>query len=224
MEKTGLNKLLNKVGYSTSYSTRSVGFTLHFYQSKNFYSLLIQSWRRHAIIRPKCEAPMNEPVLVLNANFAPINVCSTRRAVGLMLAGKASMVLNGRGKIVTVSNNFPRPSIIRLEHMVKRPRPVVKLNKREIFRRDNYTCQYCGKRTGRLTLDHVIPRHLGGSYSWENIVTACPDCNHKKGGRTAEQAGMDIRNPPRRPHANAEYIFGRYMFNYGDWQPFLQGW
>jgi 5-methylcytosine-specific restriction endonuclease McrA len=167
---------------------------------------------------------MNEPVLVLNANFAPINVCSTRRAVGLMLAGKASMVLNGRGKIVTVSNNFPRPSIIRLEHMVKRPRPVVKLNKREIYRRDNYTCQYCGKRTGRLTLDHVIPRHLGGSYSWENIVTACPDCNHKKGGRTAEQAGMELRKPPRRPRANAEYIFGRYMINYGDWQPFLEGW
>jgi 5-methylcytosine-specific restriction endonuclease McrA len=167
---------------------------------------------------------MNEPVLVLNANFAPINVCSTRRAVGLMLAGKASMVLNGRGKIATVNNTFPRPSIIRLEHMVKRPRPVVKLNKREIFRRDNYTCQYCGKRSGRLTLDHVIPRHLGGNYSWENIVTACPDCNHKKGGRTTEQAGMLLRKLPRAPRANAEYIFGRYIVHNGEWQPFLLGW
>ncbi|RME91123.1 MAG: HNH endonuclease, partial [Anaerolineae bacterium] len=124
---------------------------------------------------------MQAPVLVLNANFEPINVCTTRRAIGLILAGKAAMVVNGRGYIHTVSQAFPRPSVIRLERMIHRPRPRVKLTRREIFRRDNYTCQYCGRRTPMLTVDHVLPRHLGGKHTWTNVVTACPACNHRKG-------------------------------------------
>ncbi|MGD0709502.1 MAG: HNH endonuclease, partial [Anaerolineaceae bacterium] len=102
-----------------------------------------------------------ETVLVLNANFEPINVCNMHRAIGMMLADKASLVLNGRGEIRTASQSFPRPSIIRLEKMVHRPRPAVRLTRREIFRRDNFTCQYCGKHTGSLTIDHIVPRHMG---------------------------------------------------------------
>ena len=116
---------------------------------------------------------MNEPVLVLNANFEPINVCSTRRAIGLILSGKADMVVNGRGHIHTVAQLLPRPSVIRLEMQVHRPRPHVKLTRREVFRRDNYTCQYCGRRDGGLTVDHVVPRHLGGAHTWTNVVAAC---------------------------------------------------
>jgi len=82
---------------------------------------------------------MYEPVLVLNANFEPINVCTTRRAIGLILAEKAAMVVNGRGHIHTINQLLPRPSVIRLEHMIHRPRPRVKLTRREVFRRDNYT-------------------------------------------------------------------------------------
>jgi 5-methylcytosine-specific restriction endonuclease McrA len=123
---------------------------------------------------------MVEPVLVLNANFEPINVCNTRRAIGLVLSGKASMVLNGRGEIKTVSRTFPRPSIIRLDRMVKRPRPRVRLTKREILRRDDYTCQYCGGRMTYLTIDHIVPRRLGGRHSWDNLVAACPNCNHRR--------------------------------------------
>lgn len=168
---------------------------------------------------------MHEPVLVLNANFAPINVCTTRRAIGLILAGKASLVMNGRGFIHTVSRDYPRPSIIRLDYMVKRPRPRIKLTKREIFRRDNYTCQYCGKRGGYLTIDHVIPRHLGGTHTWENLVTACPQCNHRKGGRTLEQANMRLLNQPHEPKSSALYLFGSYAINrYQEWLPFLEGW
>jgi 5-methylcytosine-specific restriction endonuclease McrA len=107
---------------------------------------------------------MHEPVLVLNANFEPLNICNTRRAMGLVLTGKANLVLNGRGEIKTVSRSFPRPSIIRLEKMIKRPRPTIKLNKREILRRDDYTCQYCGMRLGQLTIDHIVPRRLGGQH------------------------------------------------------------
>lgn len=89
---------------------------------------------------------MDESVLVLNANFEPINVCNMHRAVGLVLAERASMVVNGRGVIHTINSTFPRPSIIRLGQMVHRPRSRVRLCRREIFRRDNFTCQYCGKK------------------------------------------------------------------------------
>jgi len=167
---------------------------------------------------------LHEPVLVLNANFAPINVCTTKRAVVLMLTGKASLVLNGRGIIQTVSRTYPRPSIIRLGMMVKRPRPCVKLNKREIFRRDNYTCQYCGQRKKNLTVDHVIPRRLGGNHTWENLVTACASCNHHKGGRTITQVGLQLPKKPAIPSSSAHYIFGRYIGGNIDWIPFLKGW
>jgi len=172
----------------------------------------------------KYMSPMNEPVLVLNANFAPINICSTRRAVVMILTGKASLVSNGRGYIQTVSRSLQRPSVIRLGTMIRRPRPRVTLNRREVFRRDGYTCQYCGTRTGSLTLDHVIPKHLGGEHSWENLVTACSACNHLKGGRPLEQAGMRLRCIPREPSISARYIFARHAKEYIEWEQFLEGW
>jgi len=167
---------------------------------------------------------MKEPVLVLNANFAPINVCTTRRAIVLILTEKASLVINGRGYIQTVSRNYPRPSIIRLGNMIKRPRPHVKLNRREILRRDQFTCQYCGTGVGTLTLDHVYPKHLGGPHSWKNLVTACSACNHQKGGRTLEQVGMRLKSTPREPSPSAEYIFARRTRQNLEWLPFLKGW
>jgi 5-methylcytosine-specific restriction endonuclease McrA len=167
---------------------------------------------------------MNENVLVLNANFEPINVCDMRRAVGLILTDKASLVINGRGYIQTIRISFPRPSIIRLQNMVHRPRPRVKLNRREIFRRDNYTCQYCGQRSNDLTIDHVIPRHLGGPHVWSNVVTACAQCNHRKGGRKLAEAKMSLMRQPAEPPASALYIFGRHLTEYTEWEPFLNGW
>ena len=167
---------------------------------------------------------MYRPVLVLNANFEPINVCNTRRAIGLILNGRAMLVLNGRGEIKTVSSTFPRPSIIRLEKMVKRPRPRVKLTKREILRRDGYTCQYCGQRGSNMTIDHVIPRHMGGKHTWENMATACPACNHRKGGRTLEQAQLRLLSTPGEPPSSARYIFARHLKDNSDWLPFVDGW
>ena len=167
---------------------------------------------------------MHEPVLVLNANFEPINVCNTRRAMGLILNGKATLVMNGRGEVHTVSASFPRPSIIRLEKMVKKPRLSVRLTKREVLRRDNYTCQYCGTRAPYLTIDHVIPRRLGGMHTWQNLVAACPACNHRKGGRTAEQAQMRLMVPPIEPPSSAVYLFARHLPANQEWADYIRGW
>lgn len=167
---------------------------------------------------------MQAPVLVLNANFEPINVCDMRRAVGLILSEKADMVINGRGEIHTIQASFPRPSVIRLQKMIHRPRPQLKLTRREIFRRDNYTCQYCGKHTGNLTVDHVIPRHMGGQHVWPNVVAACSLCNHRKGGRLLEEANMRLLRPPSKPPTSVRYIFGRHLSENAEWETFLQGW
>ena len=167
---------------------------------------------------------MEEPVLLLNANFEPINVCSTRRAVGLLLMGKAEMLLNGRGYIHSVRQAYPRPSVIRLGYMVRRPRPRVRLSKREIFRRDEHSCQYCGARSGRLTIDHIIPRHRGGEHEWFNLVTACPGCNLRKGGRTLGEAHMTLLRPPREPRPSALYLFGNHLPTNEEWRQFLEGW
>jgi 5-methylcytosine-specific restriction endonuclease McrA len=167
---------------------------------------------------------LKEPVLVLNANYEPLNVCTIRRAMGLLFSDKADMLVNGRGEIHTSQRSFPAPSIIRLGKMIHRPRPQIKLNKQEVFRRDNYTCQYCGSNQRQLTLDHVKPRMLGGAHSWENLVAACRQCNHKKGGRTPEKAGMKLRKRPTVPSASASYRFGRYLNANDGWDNYISGW
>ncbi|MFZ5917290.1 MAG: HNH endonuclease [Chloroflexota bacterium] len=167
---------------------------------------------------------MNEPVLVLNLNFEPLNVCSLKRAMCLVVQGKARVLQNGRGYVQTPSRTLPRPSVIRLSSLIQRPRPRVKLAKKEILRRDDYRCQYCGQRSSRLTIDHIVPRRLGGEYRWENVVSACPQCNHKKGSKPLEAASMTLLRQPREPAPTALYLFGSYLETNDDWQQFLEGW
>ena len=111
-------------------------------------------------------------VLVLNLDFQPLNVCNVRRAVVLLSKEKASVVEQNGHLITSERLSFPSPSVIRLAYHVKRPRPVVKMTRKEVLVRDDHTCQYCGRRGHDLTLDHVIPRHRGGQHIWENVVAA----------------------------------------------------
>ena len=167
---------------------------------------------------------MNEPVLVLNGNYEPINVCNTKRAMGLILMDKATVLENGRGFIRTVSRTYERPSVIRLVYVVRRPRPRVRLCKREILRRDEYRCQYCGQQMSQLTIDHVVPRDRGGPPSGQNLVAACPQCHRRKGGRTLAGARMKLLRQPFEPRPTAQYLFGRYLAGDGLWARYLEGW
>ena len=167
---------------------------------------------------------VNAPVLVLNQSYQPIHVCNVKRAVVMLFVGKAQVVVNGRGSIRTPASVFPCPSVIRLTYQVRSPRPRVRLSKREVFRRDSYTCQYCGRSGRDLTVDHVVPRHLGGEHDWDNLVSACPACNLTKGGRTPRQAAMSLRRRPREPYASADYLFSRYLSNNSEWGEFILGW
>jgi 5-methylcytosine-specific restriction endonuclease McrA len=167
---------------------------------------------------------MKTPVLVLNANYEPLHVCDTRRALHLIIGGKARMVINGRGYVHTVRTSFACPSVIQLQKMIHPPRPFPHLSKKEIFRRDGYICQYCGRHTLHLTVDHVIPRYRGGTHAWENLVAACPPCNRTKGGRLLEEAHMRLRTLPHEPPRSALYLFGHYLDDFSEWRTYLEGW
>ena len=144
---------------------------------------------------------MDGVVLVLNQNYEPLNVCALPRAFRLLFGEKAEVIEYDHQVIRTPRMELKAPSVIRLQHQVRRPRPRVKLTRREVFVRDRHTCQYCNEifPTPELTFDHVVPVSQGGRKDWENIVTCCVRCNRRKGGRTPDQAGMVLRRPAFRP-------------------------
>jgi 5-methylcytosine-specific restriction endonuclease McrA len=163
-------------------------------------------------------------VLVLNQNYEPINVCNARRAFTLLDRGKAEILEHGDGRLRSPSHIFLLPSVIRLVYLVKRPRPQMRLTRREVFVRDRYTCQYCGRQARELTLDHVFPRHRGGRHTWENLVAACKTCNHRKAGRTPQEARMALAREPRAPHVGSYYAFYQYLDHQHGWRKFIPGW
>src|SRR6201997_4025811 len=141
-------------------------------------------------------------VLVLNATYEPINVCTVRRAVVLLLKEKAELLERGRMELHSESSTIARPVVIRLITYVRVPRDAHrrKITRRAVFARDSWTCQYCGSRSN-LTVDHVIPRSKGGASEWENIVASCAPCNRRKGNALPRQAGMRLLRKPRTPSA-----------------------
>ena len=166
---------------------------------------------------------INLPVLVLNQTYEPLNICRVRRAVVLIYQNKAEMLENGSGFIHSVNLEFPVPSVIRISSMIRRPpRSGRKLTRLEIFKRDQYTCQYCGKETRHLTLDHVIPRYRGGQHTWENVVSACVPCNRRKAGRTPQEARMKLIRRPSQPRVTGLfYIPAHYPYIRSEWQKYF---
>ncbi len=165
---------------------------------------------------------INLPVLVLNQSYEPLNICRARRAIVLIYRGKAEVLENDSGFIHSASSIFLVPSVIRLAYLIKRPRFERKLTRLEIFNRDQYTCQYCGKETRQLTLDHVIPRHQSGEHTWGNVASACIPCNRRKAGRTPAEAGMRLSNHPAPPHENHCFnVPYHYRQTRSEWQKYL---
>jgi 5-methylcytosine-specific restriction endonuclease McrA len=123
----------------------------------------------------------------------------------------------------TVRFDLVVPRVIRVLTFNKVPRQEVKFNRRNLFARDRSMCQYCGRRfpTSELTLDHVVPRSVGGSTSWTNIVCACVKCNVRKGGRTPDQAQMQLIRPPVKPKRNPALSVSLRDQRYSLWKQFL---
>jgi 5-methylcytosine-specific restriction endonuclease McrA len=142
-----------------------------------------------------------EQVLLLNITYEPLKVINWKRAITLLLLGKVEVLEEYGREVHSVSFTVKLPSVVRLLRLVKRPKSPVKFSRQNIYARDKYRCQYCGKRfpNEEFTYDHVIPKSRGGKTEWENIVTCCVFCNRKKGGRTPNEARMKLIRKPSRP-------------------------
>ncbi len=143
-------------------------------------------------------------VLVLNATYEPIHVCTVRRAAVLLLKAKAELIERGERAVRSERLQLDRPVVIRLVTYVRIPRDVHrrKITRKAVLARDAWTCQYCGSERTGLTVDHVIPRSRGGESVWENIVASCAPCNRRKGNRLPREIEMHPRNAPKPPGPN----------------------
>ena len=144
-------------------------------------------------------------VLVLNSDYTPLNVTTLQRGFVLVDKGKAEVIKKGENDIVTTIGNFVRPLVIRLLNYIKFRPKTIKVNRKRIFKRDGYSCQYCGSKKN-LTIDHVIPRSRGGLNSWKNMVTCCFRCNSYKGDKTPQEAGMTLKTKPYEPNIFSHII------------------
>ena len=165
---------------------------------------------------------LNSAVLLLNQNFVPLTTCSARRAIVMVWTGKAEIIEITELCVHSVSMVFDVPSIIRLLIFVSiSHRCNIQLTKQNILRRDRKTCQYCGEKDGPMTVDHVIPRSLGGDESWGNLVCACASCNNKKGDRTPQEAGLSLIRKPKKPSIRT-FLFHNKGPIHSTWRIYLK--
>lgn len=141
-------------------------------------------------------------VLLLNNEYEPLNITSWKRAIVLLIKGKAEYLdkIDKIDDYIKVGDKYI-PRTIKLTYNVAIPKLELPFSRENIYERDDYICQYCGEKFPHreLTLDHVFPKSRGGENSWENIVTCCKKCNQKKADRTPEEAGMKLLNQPQKP-------------------------
>jgi 5-methylcytosine-specific restriction endonuclease McrA len=159
---------------------------------------------------------LQQSVVVFSKNYLPLARINIKRAIVLLVTGRAEPLDFSTGKgwdvrspslILHVPNHI-RLTIVSGERTWKVPA----VNRREVLRRDHHACQYCGS-TRHLTLDHVIPLSKGGKHSWDNVVTACERCNQSKSDRTPEQAGMKLRTKPKAP-AHPSVVFAEQFWKH----------
>jgi 5-methylcytosine-specific restriction endonuclease McrA len=157
--------------------------------------------------------------LLLNATFEPLCVVSLRRAVVLVLKGKAEIVARDVAELHSARMNVPCPTVIRLVHFVRVPyRSRVPLSRRAVFARDEHRCQYCSRPAENI--DHVIPRSRGGEHVWENVVASCRPCNARKENRYLHETDLRLRRLPVAPHSSWVVTSGGPIDP--AWQPYLE--
>jgi len=163
---------------------------------------------------------MDARVLVLNKDYQPLSVCSANRSIKLLFLDKAEMLHDySDRKIRTVSKEYSYPSVIRLRRFINLPYKKIVLSRHNLMKRDGNHCLYCGS-TNNLTIDHVLPSSRGGQDTWENLVTACNECNVYKGDRTPDEAGMELSQEPFRP-VHITFFQSLLGVIQDDWKPYL---
>lgn len=152
---------------------------------------------------------LGKKVLVLNQSYQPLMVVGAKRAVCLVLSNRSECVDNYTEVIKSQSFSMNIPSIIRINRYVKFTRNEIVLNRLNILKRDNFTCQYCRKKSQIMTIDHIMPKNRGGLDVWENLVAACAKCNTKKGNLILDSIDMKLIKKPKKP--NYLFYFKQYI-------------
>lgn len=161
-------------------------------------------------------------VLLLNASFEPLRIITLRRALGLVLAGKADLIEAGAGNVRAATETFPVPVVVRLRTMVTLPFTTrVPLNRRTLNVRDHGICQLVGCDARGTTIDHVVPRSKGGEHTWTNTVLMCPAHNGEKGDRLLDELGWELKAPPRAPRGALVVIAASGVQPDAVWEPYL---
>lgn len=159
-------------------------------------------------------------VLLLNGDYTPLEAISVERAMVLLITEKVEVVHAKVDKYIrTIKEQFPFPEVVRLKWYVYIKRKSLSPSKRNVFERDEYTCQYCGSKRN-LTIDHVLPISRGGENTWKNMVTCCWKCNNIKGNKTPEEAGMKLFSEPSRPtffHVLKVYSKEKNLISWNDY-------
>lgn len=149
-------------------------------------------------------------ILVLNAGYEPLQLVSWQRGLCLVLANKAEVVEKSRAVARSVSCTVELPSVVRLVRYVHNisKMGMVRCSRKNILLRDRFQCQYCGIRCkpAHATVDHIVPRVMGGKTTWTNAVAACHNCNRRKGSRSLDMSGLKLLRAPRRPTWNDLFV------------------
>ena len=157
---------------------------------------------------------------MLNATYEPLSVVPVRRAIVLVLRERADVVASNGMVWHSERAEISAPSVIRLRHFVRIPYSRrVPLNRKTVFHRDSFSCQYCGRHAENI--DHVVPKSQGGSHTWENVVACCRRCNTKKGGRTPRQALLALRRPPIAPRQQSWLLVATGAKPDPSWEPYI---
>jgi 5-methylcytosine-specific restriction endonuclease McrA len=157
--------------------------------------------------------------LVLNATFEPLCVVASRRALVLVLDGKADLVHDTGDVFRSPRKAYPEPSVVRLAKYVRLPRQTrVAISRRSVFARDDHRCQYCG--AAAENIDHVVPRSRGGAHVWENVVAACKRCNAAKEDRLLEDSGLVLACKPRAPRSRVWLLVASGDLR-SEWEPYV---
>lgn len=161
--------------------------------------------------------------LLLNSTYECISFISERKVFKLFANNKIEIISSWEHETAWGRGKISHPAVVRLKHQVRWIPRKLKFHRNAVFKRDRFICQYCGAQPGpaRLTIDHIIPRGMGGGNSWKNCVTACDPCNKVKGNRTPEMAGMRLIVKPQVPLLNIVYDFEMLRPKHEEWRNFL---
>jgi len=144
-------------------------------------------------------AILNRRVLLLNQSYEPLMVIGAKRAINMLLNDKVDSIENYTEEVHSKYLVIYIPSVVKLREYAKIRRRDIVLSRKNILKRDNHTCQYCGIRSVPMTIDHVISKNMGGGDSWENLVAACVRCNTIKGNKPLRLLDMELLKIPRKP-------------------------